>query len=195
MLYSSSSMSYAHTLPSSGSEVQACWQSLQTLAVFVQKRMFGILEWSHGLRRRFTQFHTRQAHKLFHLRTVMTCADLVAGVIPKLWAARDPQQLYWTPVSARFLWCASVLWWATFIPVHPGHKFSWFFGSFSLSSKIYCRMCDYVSRIYLNHFFLGQGSGKKVRKENFEAYHRTCWPLCYFNGMMRIIASSAPFFK
>ncbi len=142
-----------------------------------------------------TQFHTRQAHKLFHLRTVMTCADLVAGVIPKLWAARDPQQLYWTPVSARFLWCASVLWWATFMPVQPGHKFSWFFESFSLSSKIYCRMCDYVSRTYSNHFFLGQGSGKKVRKENFEAYHRTWWPLCYFNGMMRIIASRTAFFR
>lgn len=63
-----------------------------------------------GVGRRFTHVHTSQARKLFHLRTAVTCADLVAGVIPKLWAAGDPQQLYWTPVSARFLWCASVLW-------------------------------------------------------------------------------------
>lgn len=37
-----------------------------------------------GVGRRFTHVHTNEARKLFHLHTVMTHADLVAGVIPKL---------------------------------------------------------------------------------------------------------------
>ena len=147
-----------------------------------------------GVGRRFTHVHTNEARKLFHLHTVMTHADLVAGVIPKLWAAGDPQQLYWTPVSARFLWCASVLWQATFIPVHPVHKFTWFFRNFSVSANIIeWWMCECKPNLFESFLSWSriwqEGPQRKLRSLSQDLL------TVLRNGMMRIIASSTAFFR